>query len=150
MRALINLFAANDYYKMPEKMMITEKQFSNEIDDCIIVVSGDGANVFNVMNKIAINEERTIELRTTDTVVIASPMVPGTEKEANLMENELYKDNVNFFKLDPKQVLALHPASEDIKMILSLLKPKYVLPVMGDYRNFVAAAQFSLINRIYS
>ena len=150
MRALINLFAANDYYKMPEKMMITEKQFSNEIDDCIIVVSGDGANVFNVMNKIAINEERSIELRTTDTVVIASPMVPRTEKEANLMENELYKDNVNIFKLDPKQVLALHPASEDIKMILSLLKPKYVLPVMGDYRNFVAAVQFSLINRIYS
>ena len=144
MRALINLFAANDYYKMPEKMMITEKQFSNEIDDCIIVVSGDGANVFNVMNKIAINEERTIELRTTDTVVIASPMVPGTEKEANLMENELYKDNVNIFKLDPKQVLALHPASEDIKMILSLLKPKYVLPVMGDYRNFVAAANLAL------
>ncbi len=144
MRSLINLFAANDYYNMPEKMMITEKQFSNEIDDCIIVVSGDGANVFNVMNKIAINEERTIELRTTDTVVIASPMVPGTEKEANLMENELYKDNVNIFKLDPKQVLALHPASEDIKMILSLLKPKYVLPVMGDYRNFVAAANLAL------
>ena len=91
MRALINLFAANDYYKMPEKMMITEKQFSNEIDDCIIVVSGDGANVFNVMNKIDINEERTIELRTTDTVVIASPMVPGTEKEANLMEMNFIK-----------------------------------------------------------
>ncbi|MGB4626992.1 MAG: ribonuclease J, partial [Erysipelotrichaceae bacterium] len=64
--------------------------------------------------------------------------------EANLMENELYKDNVNIFKLDPKQVLALHPASEDIKMILSLLKPKYVLPVMGDYRNFVAAANLAL------
>ncbi|MGI6608148.1 MAG: ribonuclease J [Erysipelotrichaceae bacterium] len=144
MRDIIELFAVNEYYKIPEKMMITKKQFSNDIDDCIIIVSGDGANVFNIMNKIAINEESTIELRITDTVVIASPMVPGTEKQANMMENELYKDNVNIFKLDPKQVLSLHPATEDIKMILSLLKPKYVLPVMGDYRNFIAAANLAL------
>ena len=144
MRELIKIFSSNGYYKIPEKMMITEKQFANDIDDCIVIVSGDGANVFNVMNKIAINEESTIELRTTDTVIIASPMVPGTEKQANLMENELYKDNVNIFKLDPKQILSLHPASEDIKMILSLLKPKYVLPVMGDYRNFIAAANLAL------
>ncbi|MGI6581325.1 MAG: ribonuclease J [Erysipelotrichaceae bacterium] len=144
MRDLMNLFALNEYYKIPEKMQLTEKQFNNEIDDCIVIVSGDGANVFNVMNKIAIGEESKIELRTTDTIIIASPMVPGTEKQANLMENELYKDNVNIFKLDPKQILSLHPASEDIKMILSLLKPKYVLPVMGDYRNFIAAANLAL------
>ncbi|NLZ75277.1 MAG: ribonuclease J [Erysipelotrichia bacterium] len=146
MRNLIALFALNEYYNIPEKMQINEKQFNNEIDDCIIIVSGDGANVFNVMNKIAIGEESKIELRTTDTVIIASPMVPGTEKQANLMENELYKDNVNIFKLDPKQVLSLHPSSEDIKMILSLLKPKYVLPVMGDYRNFISAANLALSN----
>ncbi len=144
MRELIKLFADNEYYRIPEKMILSEKQFSNSIDDCIIVVSGDGANVFNVMNKIAIGEEGMIELRTSDTVIIASPMVPGTEKQANVMENELYKDNVNIFKLDPKQILSLHPASEDIKMILSLLKPKYVLPVMGDYRNFIAAANLAL------
>ena len=52
------------------------------------------------MNRNAIGEDEEIELRESDTVIIASPAVSGAEKEASAMENELYRDNVNVVKLD--------------------------------------------------
>ncbi|MDO4378421.1 MAG: ribonuclease J [Erysipelotrichia bacterium] len=142
MRNMIKLFADNGYYKVEEKYQI--KQFSNDIEDCIIFVTGEGSQAFERMHRIAINEDSDIELNENDTVIIASPVVSGTEKEAGDMENELYKDNVKIVKLDQKQVLSMHPSSEDLKMFLFLLKPKYFLPVMGSYRDFVCAANLSL------
>ncbi len=142
MRNMIKLFADNGYYKVEEKYQI--KQFSNDIEDCVIFVTGEGSQAFERMHRIAINEDSDIELNENDTVIIASPVVSGTEKEAGDMENELYKDNVKIIKLDQKQVLSMHPSSEDLKMFLFLLKPKYFLPVMGSYRDFVSAANLSL------
>jgi ribonuclease J len=142
MRNMVKLFAENGYYKVAEANMI--KEFNNDIEDCVIFVTGGGSSCFEKMHRIAINEDDQIELRETDTVIIASPVVSGTESEASDMENELYKDNVKIFKLDKKQVLSMHPSSEDLKMFLFLLKPKYFLPVMGSYKDFISAADLSL------
>lgn len=144
MRSMIKLFAENGYYKVSEAIMIEKSKFNNDIQDCVIFVTGEGAAAFEKMHRIAINEDNDIELNENDTVIIASPVVSGTEKEAGDMENELYKDNVKIFKLDQKQVLSMHPSSEDLKMFLFLLKPKYFLPVMGSYKDFISAANLSL------
>lgn len=144
MRSMIKLFAENGYYKVSEALMIEKSKFNNDIQDCVIFVTGEGASAFEKMHRIAINEDTDIELNENDTVIIASPVVSGTEKEAGDMENELYKDNVKIFKLDQKQVLSMHPSSEDLKMFLFLLKPKYFLPVMGSYKDFISAANLSL------
>jgi len=143
-RKTLNIFGAENYYMPPKDTLITPSKFSNDIDDCIILVTGNGGRVFNDMYKIAIGEDELIELRETDTVIIASPVVSGSEKEASSMENELYRDNVNVVKLDRKAVLSSHPSQEDIKMFLSLLKPTYFLPVMGEYRNFINAANLAV------
>ena len=143
-RSYLNIFAENNYYVPPKDTLLTPGSFSNDIDDCIILVTGFGARVFNGMYRIAIGEDEEIELRESDTVIIASPAVSGAEKEASAMENELYRDNVNVVKLDKKQVLSMHPSQEDIKMYLSLLKPDYFLPVAGSYRDFVNAANLAV------
>ncbi|MBO4218367.1 MAG: ribonuclease J [Erysipelotrichaceae bacterium] len=143
-RSYLNVFAENDYYVPPKDTLLTPGAFRNEIDDCIILVTGFGARVFNGMYRIAIGEDEEIELRGSDTVIIASPAVSGAEKEASAMENELYRDNVHVVKLDKKQVLSMHPSQEDIKMFLSLLKPSYFLPVAGSYRDFVNAANLAV------
>ena len=132
------------YYRIPRGLEITREKFRNDIDKVCVLVSDNGQNLFRIMNRIATGEDETIELRESDTIIIASPVVTGTEKRASAMENELYKDNVNVYKLDPKQVLSVHPSSEDIKLMLNLLKPRYFIPVMGDYRSFIQAANLAM------
>ena len=132
------------YYRMPRNLEVKREDFSNDMENVVIIVNGSGHKIFTLMNRIATGEDSTIELRDTDTVIIASPVVSGLEKKASAMEDELYKDNVSVVKLDSKKVLSMHPGSEDMKMILNLVKPRYFLPVMGEYRNFVQAGNLAL------
>ena len=91
------------YYKMPKDVIITD-ELDNDLTDVICIVSGSGNEVFKMMNNIAIGEDNRIKLKQTDTVVIASPVVPGTENDATAMENDLYKADVKIIKLNAKQV----------------------------------------------
>ena len=132
------------YYSIPRGMEITKENFNNDIEDIVILISERGGRIFDVVNRIATGEDDRIELRESDTVIICSPVVSGTEKKASSMENELYKENVHVHRLDSRRVLSMHPSAEDMKMILYLLKPQYFIPVMGEYRNFVSAGNLAL------
>ncbi len=63
--------------------------------DVVVIVSGSGDHVFRRMHKVALGEDAMLRLNGQDTVVIASPVVPGTEREATNMENELYKGKMS-------------------------------------------------------
>ena len=98
------------------------------------------------MSNIANHEDKFVSFRKTDTIIVASPIVSGTELDANSMENEIYKEGGRIFTLDSKTVLSMHPSSEDLKMMLYLFQPKYYIPVKGEYRHlFVNAKQDGLL-----
>lgn len=144
LRKNMKLLNENGYYKLPKGVEVSVDEFNNDMDNIVVIVSSFGSDVFNSMNKIAIGEDMTIELRETDTVIIGGPVVSGTEKEATNMENELYKENVHVFHVDKKEVLSMHPSKEDVKMMLCLLKPTYFIPTMGSYREFIGGAQLAV------
>ena len=77
------------YYSVPRSMEVPREKFSNDIEDIVILVTETGGHIFNLMNRIATGEDETIELKDSDTIIIASPVVSGTEKRASAMENEL-------------------------------------------------------------
>jgi len=139
---MFKIMEENGYYKMPKDILVDN--FSNNVDNIVVIVTGQGSSIFDLMNKIAINEDEKIELRPSDVIIIASPIVPGTEKKASMMENELYKDNVKIIKLNKTDVLAMHPAKEDMKMMMYLLKPKYFIPTMGEYIDFMNGADLAI------
>lgn len=132
------------YYRMPVGIEVSKESFDNLREDIIVIVSGSGPNVFKSMLKIASSEDPTLDLRPTDTVVILSPMVPGSEKEAGSMENELYKCDVSVISLDRRKVTSMHASIEDIKMITYLMKPTYYMPVHGEYRHLINNANVAL------
>jgi len=143
-RKLLGLAEKLGYYKMPMELEVTEARFKNEMEDIIVIISGSGLQTFKIMHKIAISEDSTIELRPSDTVLIASPVVPGTEIEAGRMENELYKEDVRVVTLDKRKVFSMHASIEDIKMLTYLMKPKYFIPIHGEYRHLIANANVAL------
>ena len=132
------------YYNLPLSLIVDKYNFDNNIDDILCIVSDSGNKVFKLMNKIAVNEDQVLKLRNDDTVIIASPIVPGTEKDAANMENDLYKADVAVHKLSSKDVLSMHASKEDLKMMLYLVKPKYYLPIKGDYSSLIENADIAV------
>lgn len=131
------------YYSIPRDVII-DGDLDNDLDNVICIVSGSGNEVFKIMNNIAIKEDNKIKLKQTDTVIIASPVVPGTEYDATAMENDLYKADVKIVKLNAKQVLSMHASIEDLKMMLYLTKPRYYLPIKGQYSDLVNNADIAV------
>ncbi len=132
------------YYRIPVGLELPNSQANAQLDNVVIIVAGSGSQLFKQMLKIALKEDETLELRKNDTVIIASPIVPGTEKEAAKMENEIYKEDVKVVTLDRRKVFSMHASSEDIKLMMYLFKPKYFIPFKGEYRHLIANANIAL------
>ncbi len=132
------------YYKIPQNVIISGNEFSNDMKDVVIVFSGSGNQVFKLVNNVAIGEDHLVELHESDIVIIASPVVPGTEKNATAMENDLYKAGVSIVKLNAKEILSMHASIEDLKMMLYLIRPKYYLPIKGEYSDLVSNADIAV------
>lgn len=144
LRAILKAVEKMGYYRMPIGLELPKTKFTNNINDVVIIVSGSGDQVFRRMHKIALGEDNFIELVANDCVIIASPIVPGTEREASDMENELYKEEVRVVTLDRRSVYSMHASMEDLKMMLYLFKPKYYMPIKGEYRQLVSNANIAL------
>ena len=143
LRALLNQMEILGYYKLPREIELTEKQFDDAMDDVVVLISASGKNLFRKIQNIAMHEDKNINFRSDDTIIIASPVVSGTELEAANMENEIYKEGGKLFSLKSKTVYSMHPSSEDLKMMLYLFKPKYYIPVKGEYRHLVVNANLA-------
>ena len=132
------------YYHVPVNAEITKANYNNDEENILVIISGSGSNIFKRVHKIAIKEDEFLEFRETDTIIIASPMVPGTEHEATKMENDLYKEGAKVIAVDSKRAYSMHAAIEDLKMMLYLFNPSYYVPVKGEYRQLVSNANIAL------
>ncbi len=143
-RDLLKHLESMKYYIVPKDMEVSEKDFRDDMEDVVVLISGNGKNLFRTMTNIANHEDRHVSFRTSDTIIVASPIVSGTELDANNMENEIYKEGGKIYTLDSKTVLSMHPSSEDLKMMLYLFQPKYYIPVKGEYRHLYVNANLAL------
>lgn len=140
-RRLLEHLKNLNYYILPEGIEVDPKKFDNDEENVVVIVAGVGPQVFHTMTQIATGEDNKVLIRETDSVIVASPEVPGTEAEAGVMIDELFKDGVSLTTMSYKEVFAMHASIEDLKMMISLLKPKYYVPVKGEYQDLVANAE---------
>lgn len=130
-------------YEVPEDFVIDPSQYDGQDKNVVVIISGQGPRLFNILNNIANNEVDDIEFHSEDIICIASPVVPGVEKDFKDMENDIYKENGHLYVLD-RDVLSMHPSKEDLKMMIFLMKPKYYIPIKGEYRLLHMNAQIAL------
>ncbi len=131
------------YYKFPKELIVNDRNYDDQNDDIIVLITERGKSLFRKLQKIAMHEDDKVHFRTSDTIVIASPVVSGTEIEANSMENEIYKEGGQIYSLNSKKIYSMHPSSEDLKMMLYLFKPRYYVPVKGEYRHLITNAHLA-------
>lgn len=128
-------------YDVPDDLVVDSAQI-NKLDDVVVLISGQGRALFQLMSNIANNEVADVEFKEDDVIISAMPLLPGLEKEYRDMENDIYKREGTIIKID-KNVTGMHPSKEDLKMVISMCSPKYYLPIKGAYRMLCANAMLA-------
>ena len=111
--------------------------------DIVVIISSQGPVLFNMIHNIANNEDDLISMDDQDVICMASRVIAGTGKDFAAMENDIYKLNAELIVLGD-QVINMHPSVEDLKMMLFILRPKYYIPVKGQYRQLYMNAELAM------
>jgi len=135
------------YIKVPEDKLANLKYIDSEnnnvYDDVVYLVTGERHEPFFMLQRMAKGFDRLINLIETDTVLMLSPPLIGTEKIAAKTYDTLAKLNVETVRVDKNYFSRFHASSEDIKFMYTMLKPKYIIPVNGEYRQLLAQANIA-------
>lgn len=107
--------------------------------DTVIIVTGSGERLFTRMNKIAIGNDDYLKLEPKDTIILATPPIPGNELAHAALLDDLARTDVQVVNISEKQAWSLNASYEDIKLMVNIIEPKYFLPIKGLYKDFVAA-----------
>ncbi|TLG76539.1 ribonuclease J [Culicoidibacter larvae] len=141
---LIDISLKNGYLKVPEGTMIPLKEVERHRDDLVVIVAGNTGIPFNSLIRMSTGADKLIQIDDRDTVVIASPAITGTEVVAAKAIDEVFKTGARTYIVDKKLLNSSVAAQEDLKMLLNLMKPKYLFPVDGEYRQLIEHEQLAL------
>jgi len=125
------------YLDLPDAMLVDQRDMNRVPDgDVAILTTGSQGEPLAALSRIANGTHRTIETGPGDTVVIAAHPIPGNERGVSRTINNLMKRGaeVYYSPLRPVHVSG-HAAQEEQKLVLSLLKPRYLVPVHGEFRH---------------
>lgn len=109
----------------------------------VILLSGAPNTIYNDICAILDGGDELLKIREGDTFIVASPVLPGTEKIANKAQNDLFRTPADVHILKNKELPSMHASIEDIKVFIQLFDPKYYVPIKGEYRRFVANAHIA-------
>lgn len=141
LQSIINM-AINDNYMDVDKSLIGDLSNINDTNS-ILLICDDRANPYNSIEKIIAGNDKYIKFINTDTVCFAEPKYDENEKIAVKIENELAYMGINTINIPKDKGISLHASSEDLMLMLDLLKPKYFIPVKGEYRYMVGNADLA-------
>ena len=118
-------------------------QNKRNMDKLVVLLSGSPRSIYHDILDIIDGGDEKLKLQDDDTFIVASPVLPGTEKIANRAINELYKTDTHIHVLKSKELQSMHASQEDIKVLIQILNPKYFVPIKGEYQHFVAVSDIA-------
>ena len=108
----------------------------------LVIISNEREKPYSSLKRILRNSDRFVTLKETDTIVNLSPIYESSEITATKVFNKISKIGSKLIILS-KKYLSPHSSSEDIMLMINLMKPKYYLPVTGEYRHQVENAMLA-------
>ena len=129
--------AIDDHYMEFDKSRIGNIYQVNE-PNIVVIISDEGEKPFSNIKRIIKGYDKFISLTEKDTIIFASPVYDGMEKSYTKVLDDISKIGSNIVTLPNKKYLSYHASSEDLMLMLGLMKPKYYFPVIGEYRHQVA------------
>ena len=139
-RSMVNIIevAENlDYLKIPEGTLIDTEEMKNYTPEQIVLITtGSQGESMAALSRMAASLHRKVSIQPGDCVVFSSTPIPGNEKSVAKVINELGMKGAKVIFQDTH--VSGHACQEEIKLLYSLIKPKYAIPVHGEYRHLMA------------
>jgi ribonuclease J len=145
MRKNVNIGRSLGHIEVPEGMMIQPHEVEDWPDHKIVVVStGSQGEPLSALRRMAYNDHRQITLRSGDTVVFSATPIPGNERAVNETVDRLYHIGCNVITPREAPIHASgHGFAEELKLMLNLVRPRYVMPIHGDHKRIHLHAQLA-------
>ncbi|MBQ6887169.1 MAG: ribonuclease J [Lachnospiraceae bacterium] len=144
-RSMVNIIetaTSLGYLDIPDKTLIDIEQLKNYPDEkTVIITTGSQGESMAALSRMAGNMHRKISIGPGDTVIFSSNPIPGNEKAVTNIINELMMKGADVIFQDVH--VSGHACQEEIKLIYTLVQPKYSIPVHGEYKHLKAQAKIA-------
>ncbi len=141
-RSMVNIISTAidlGYINIPENTLISVDELKNYPDEkTVLITTGSQGESMAALSRMANGMHRKVQIKPNDTVIFSSHPIPGNEKSVSRVINELYAKGANVIFQDVH--VSGHACQEEIKLIYSLVNPKYAIPVHGEYKHLMAQA----------
>jgi len=145
MRKNVNIGRSLGHIEVPEGMLVQPHEVEDWPDHRIVVIStGSQGEPLSALRRMAYNDHRQITLRSGDTVVFSATPIPGNERAVNETVDRLYHIGCNVITPREAPIHASgHGFAEELKLMLNLVRPRYVMPIHGDHKRIHLHAQLA-------
>ena len=144
-RSMVNIISIASelgYLILPDNILIDVDQLKSYPDEqTVIITTGSQGESMAALSRMANGTHRKISIKPNDTIIFSSNPIPGNEKSVTGIINELMRKGADVIFQDVH--VSGHACQEDIKLIYSLVNPKYSIPVHGEYKHLVAQAKIA-------
>lgn len=137
-RSMVNAVRTSielEYLNMPDNTLIDISEIKNYSDDkLVIITTGSQGETMSALSRIASNEHKQVSVKPGDKIIISASSIPGNEKNISNVINELMRKGADVVYEGIAEIhVSGHARQEELKLMLSLIKPKYFMPVHGEY-----------------
>ena len=145
MRKNFNIASNLGIAAAPEGIFIQPREIEDFPDERVVVIStGSQGEPLSALRRMANNDHRDVELRSGDTVVFSATPVPGNERAVNETIDRIYEIGASVITAQDAPIHASgHGWQEELKLMLNLTKPRYVMPVHGDHKRLRLHAELA-------
>lgn len=144
-RSMVNIISTATelgYINVPENTLVDLDQLKSYPDEkTVLITTGSQGESMAALSRMASGMHKKIAIKPNDTIVFSSHPIPGNEKAVSKIINELSMKGAEVIFQDVH--VSGHACQEDIKLIYSLVKPKYAIPVHGEYKHLKAQAKIA-------
>lgn len=136
------------YLNMPEGMLIDIDQITKYPDEkLVIITTGSQGEPMSALSRMAAGDHKKVNIVPEDLVIISASPIPGNEKTVSKVVNELFRKGAEVIYESLAEIhVSGHACQEELKLIYSLIKPKFFIPVHGEYRHLKRHA--NLVNEL--
>lgn len=107
-------------------------------EEVVIITTGSQGEPMSVLSRIATGEHKTIQIKAGDTVILSAKIIPGNERSIGKIINHLFRRGASVIYEKVSEIhVSGHASKEELKLMLNMVRPKYFMPVHGEYRHLV-------------
>lgn len=135
---IVDIAIRSGYLNIPKESLVNlrfiDEKNKNDGLDIVCLVTGSRHEPFYMLQRMCKKADRLIHISEKDTICLLTAPVPGTEKMAARTLDILYRSDANVKIIDKRLLTQSHATGEEVKMMINLLKPAYIVPTIGEYR----------------